>query len=178
MTSASKAFAACAVLIVTCLSVLTFWSAVQNEKDRKWVVRSHLLVEELDTLHVYVSQAAASQQGYLLTGDDTCLDQYRGDVVQSYRDMGRLRDLASSTPTQQEAINRLQWRIPARLTELGEEINVRQRGGLLAGVEAAEKGDVGEESTSAIAAQIGDTRQTERSCRVGDWMRRRPLPEG
>jgi CHASE3 domain sensor protein len=161
MTTACKAFAACAVLIVMCLSVLTFWREVQNEKDRKWVVRSHLVVEELDLVHVYVSQAAASQQGYLLTGDDTYLDQYRQDLVQAYRDIGRLRDLTSGNPTQREAINRLDSRITARLTELADEIKVRQRSGLLAGVDAAEKWDVGEESTSAIAAQIGEMRQTE-----------------
>jgi hypothetical protein len=62
MTSASKTFTACAVLTVICLSLLTFWSETRNEKDRKWVVHSHLVVEELDAIHVYLSQLEASNQ--------------------------------------------------------------------------------------------------------------------
>jgi CHASE3 domain sensor protein len=120
-----------------------------------------LVVEELDAIHVYLSQAAASQQGYLLTGDDTYLDPYKEGRIQVYRNIERLRDLTSDNTMDPEAINRLKARITAKLTELTNEIKVRKRGGLLAGVSAVAKGDAGEQSTAAIAVQIGEMRETE-----------------
>jgi signal transduction histidine kinase len=159
MTPSSKAIAACALLILLFIGVLSFWSIVRDEEDRGWVTHTHLVLEKLQEIQVDISQAEAGQRGYLLTGQDKYLDPYRGSL-QVHQDIKDLRDLTSDNAGQQEAIRLLEPLIEARLTELAERIEIRRRSGLAAGAEAAAMGN-GEDTMDEIRTRISAMRQAE-----------------
>jgi signal transduction histidine kinase len=161
MTSSSKAIAACAMLIVVCIGALSFWSEVQNDKDRAWVTHTMLVVEKLQAIRIDITQAVAGQRGYVLTGEDRYLEPYSDGLNQVGRDIEELRNLTSDNPEQQEAVGRLEPLVAARLAELGDGNGVRKRDGLLAGAEEVLKGNIGEQLTRRISAQIAEMRGTE-----------------
>jgi CHASE3 domain sensor protein len=161
MTSSIKAIAACALIVLACIGTLSFWSEVRNDKDREWVRHTYLVVGKLQTVRIDITQAETGQRGFMLTGQDRYLKLYGAGVNQVRQDMTELRDLTSDNSRQQEAIQRLDPLIAARLAELGDGIEVRKRSGLLAGVEAVTRANNGERWMGQIAAQIDEMRQTE-----------------
>jgi signal transduction histidine kinase len=161
MTSSIKAIAACALIVLACIGALSFWSEVRNDKDREWVRHTYLVVGKLQTVRIDITQAETGQRGFMLTGQDRYLKLYGAGVNQVRQDMTELRDLTSDNSRQQQAIQRLDPLIAARLAELGDGIEVRKRSGLLAGVEAVTRANNGEKWMGQIAAQIGEMRQTE-----------------
>jgi signal transduction histidine kinase len=161
MTFSIKAIAACALIVLACIGTLSFWSEVRNDKDREWVRHTYLVVGKLQTVRIDITQAETGQRGFMLTGQDRYLKLYGAGVNQVRQDMTELRDLTSDNSGQQQAIQRLDPLIAARLAELGDGIEVRKRSGLLAGVEAVTRANNGEKWMGQIAAQIGEMRQTE-----------------
>lgn len=161
MTSSIKAIAACALIVLACIGTLSFWSEVRNDRDREWVRHTYLVVGKLQTVRIDITQAETGQRGFMLTGQDRYLKLYGAGVNQVRQDMTELRDLTSDNSGQQQAIQRLDPLIAARLAELGDGIEVRKRSGLLAGVEAVTRANNGERWMGQIAAQIEEMRQTE-----------------
>ncbi len=161
MTSSSKVIVAFVLFTMACIGVLSFWSEVRGEKDRAWVRHTYLVVEKLQAVRIDITQAETGQRGFMLTGQQRYLKLYRAGVSQVREDVKELPDLIADNPTERESIQRLDPLIAARLTELGEGIEVRKRSGLLAGVQAVTRANNGEQWMGQIAAQIGEMRQTE-----------------
>src|ERR1700675_670254 len=161
MTSSIKAIAVCALIVLACIGALSFWSEVRNDRDREWVRHTYLVVGKLQTVRIDITQAETGQRDFMLTGQDRYLKLYGAGINQVRQDMTELRDLTSDNSRQQEAIQRLDPLIAARLAELGDGVEVRKRSGLLAGVEAVTRANNGEKWMGQIAAQIGEMRQTE-----------------
>jgi len=161
MTSSIKLIAACALIVLACIGALSFWSEVRNDKDREWVRHTYLVVGKLQTVRIDITQTETGERGFMLTGQDRYLKMYGAGVDQVRQDMTELRDLTSDNAGQQEAIQRLNPLITARLAEVGDGIQVRKRSGVLAGVEAVTRENNGERWMGQIAAQIDEMRQTE-----------------
>ncbi len=161
MNLASKAIAACVLLIVTCIGVLSYWSEVSNEADRQWVTHTLLVVEKLQAIRIDITQAETGQRGYILTGKDTYLGVYQAGVMQVRRDSKELADLTADNPREREAITRLDPLIAARLAELDAGIEVRKRSGLPAGADIVTQVDRDEKWMGQIAIQIAEMRQNE-----------------
>lgn len=161
MTSTSKLIAACALIIIASIGVLSYWSQVRYEEDRAWVRHTYLVVETLQTLRLDIAQTVTGQRGYLLAGQPRHLEMYLTGLQQIGQDGTKLADLISDNPSERESIRRLYPLIAARLKELGDGIEVRQRSGLLAGVEVVAHGNKGEQLMGQIAAQIDEMRRAE-----------------
>jgi signal transduction histidine kinase len=161
MTSASKAIAACALLILACIGTLSFWSEVRNDKDREWVTHTLLVVEKLQTIRIDIAQAETGQRGYMLTGQDRYLKLYQAGADNTRQDMKELPDLIQDNPEERDAIGQLEPLVAARLRELNDGIEVRKRSGLLAGVEVVAHRDDAEPWMERIAAQIAEMRRIE-----------------
>ena len=161
MTSSIKLIAACALIVLACIGALSFWSEVRNDRDREWVRHTYLVVGKLQTVRIDITQTETGERGFMLTGQDRYLKMYGAGVDQVRQDMTELRDLTSDNAGQQEAIQRLNPLIAARLAEVGDGIQVRKRSGVLAGVEAVTRENNGERWMGQIAAQIDEMRQTE-----------------
>lgn len=163
MTSSSKAIAACALMILLSIGVLSFRSTVRDEEDRGWVTHTHLVLEKLQAVLIDVTQAESGQRGYILTGDEKYLEPYQAGLDQISRDVEGLRKLTSDNPRQQEAIQRLEPFVAGRIAGFADRIEIRKQSGLMAGAEAVARGNKGEHSMEVeqIRAQIREMRSTE-----------------
>jgi signal transduction histidine kinase len=161
VTFPSKVIATCALLILVCIGTLSFWSEVRNEKDREWVTHTLLAVEKLQAVRIDITQAETGQRGYVQTGLDRYLELYRGGVSRVGQDITELPDLTSDNAAEQKAIVRLRPLIAARLAELADGVEVRERSGLLAGVEAGAIKNDGDLWIELIDEQIAEMRRTE-----------------
>ncbi len=161
MTSSIKAIAAFALIIVAYIGSFAFWSEERGEENRGWVTHTYVVVEKLQAVQIDISQAEAGQWGYLLTGRDKYLEPYQAGLNQLRQDMEDVQYLTRDNPRQQESVGRLQGMIAARLTELSDGIEVRNKSGLLAGVEAVAFGNTGGKWMAKIGALVDEMRRAE-----------------
>lgn len=160
MNPSIKAIAACALMVLLAIGVLSFRSTIRDEDDRGWVLHTHLVLEKLQEVHVNITEAETGQRGYMLTGQERYLKQYSAGVNQVRQDLTELWTLTHDNPTQQDAIKQLEPLIAARVAGLTDRIEIRKRRGLMAGIEALSTTD-GEEFMAQIRALIGEMRRTE-----------------
>jgi signal transduction histidine kinase len=160
MTSSSKAIAACALLILLSIGMLSYRSTVRDEEDRGWVTHTHLVIERLQAVLIDIIQAETSQRGYMLTGQEKYFEPYQGSIDQVDRDIEEVRRLTSDNPRQQKAVSGLKPLVEARLALLVERMEIRKRSGLIGGAEAAANGNT-EELMNEIRDRISQMRSTE-----------------
>src|SRR5580692_2589014 len=126
MTSSSKAIAACALIILACIGMLSFWSEVRSEEDRALVRHTYLVVGKLQDVRIDITQAETGQRGFMLTGQDAYLQLYGAGVSQVRQDLSELGELIADNAIERQAVQRLDLLIAARLGELGAGIEVRE----------------------------------------------------
>lgn len=160
MTFSSKAFAACALLILLGIGMLSFRSMVRNEDDRGWVAHTHLVLERLQQVLTDVTQAESGQRGYILTGEEEYQGAYQAARDQVPRDIAEVRKLTADNPAQQMAIKGLELKINALLAVLTDRAEIRRRAGLIAGSKAVTNGH-GEGLMNEVRERIGEMRHTE-----------------
>jgi signal transduction histidine kinase len=161
MTFFSKVIAACALVILLGIGILSFRSTVRDEEDRGWVAHTHLVLEILQAVSIDATQAESSERGYILAGQEKYLEPYWAGLGQVRRDIEGLRKLTADNPIQQDAIKRLKPLMEARLAGLAERIEIRKQAGLMAGAEAEAKGNNGVELVDRIRERIGEMEHTE-----------------
>jgi signal transduction histidine kinase len=161
MTIHTKRIAACALMILLGIGMLSYRSTVRDEQDRGWVTHTRVVLEKLQAILIDITQAETGQRAYILTGEERYLEPYQAGLGQVHEDMEELRKLTADNPRQHDAIERLEPLIAVRLAELGDGIEVRKRSGLLAGVEVVAHGNIGERSMRQMQAQIREMHDTE-----------------
>src|ERR1700674_4374309 len=160
MNSSSKLTAACALMILLSIGVLSYRSTVRDEEDRGWVVHTHLVLEKLQAVRTDITQAETSQRGYVLTGEEMYLEPYQAGLDQFHRDIEEVQKLTADNPRQQNALVTLKPVVDTRLTLLAGLMEIRRQTGLLAGAEAVAKGN-SEELMNEIRERIEEMRLTE-----------------
>jgi len=161
MSFASKVIAACALMILLGIGVLSFRSTLRDERDREWVTHTHVVVESLEEILIDINQAETGQRGYILTGDADYRKPFEEGTQNVHRDIEKFRELTTDNPSQQEAARRLQPLIAARLAGLVERMEIRSRSGLVAASRAVASGNNGEELMEKIRERVGEMRETE-----------------
>jgi signal transduction histidine kinase len=161
MTSSSKLIAVCALLILLGIGVLSFRSTLRDERDRDWVMHTHLVVESLEQILIDITEAETGQRGYILTGDARYQKPFENGARNVRRDMEKFRQLTIDNPTQQQAARHLQPLIQEQLEGLAERIEIRNRSGLLAASKAVAVANNGEQLMDEIRERIVVMRSTE-----------------
>src|SRR5205807_7221552 len=160
MTFSSKAIAACALMILLGIGVLSYWSTVRDEADRGWVTHTHVLLEKLQPVLIDITQAETSQRGYILTGEEKYAEPYQAGLDRVHRDIAKVRKLTADNRGQQEAIEGLKPQVDAMLAGLSGKMEIRRRVGLMGAAEAVTKGNT-EELMNGIRERIDEMRSTE-----------------
>jgi len=161
MSFTSQVIATSALMILLGIGALSFRSTLRDEQDRQWVTHTHLVIEKLQAVRIDITEAEAGQWGYLLTGRESHLKPYEAGLKQLRQDMEDVQELTVDNPRQQESVQRLQGLVAARLVELAEGIEVRNKSGLVAGVEAVAFENVGGKWIGKIGTQIDEMRRRE-----------------
>jgi signal transduction histidine kinase len=155
--------AASAVLLL--VATISYRSLVHNVADRRGVTHTYQVLEKLDDVQIYMTDAETEQRGYVLTGEDSFLASYERALGQLLQNLKTVRALTADNPYQQRSLDRLEPLIAAKLDELQDHIQVRNGQGLAAGVEAVRAGP-GRQSTDQIRAGIAAMKQEENSLLV------------
>src|ERR1700756_3819740 len=104
MSFASKVIAASALMILLGIGVLSFRSALRDERDREWVTHTHLVVESLEEILIDINQAETGQRGHILTADGKYRKPFEEGTQNVQRDVEKFRELTTDNPSQQEAV--------------------------------------------------------------------------
>jgi len=149
-----------ALALLICVGILSFWSIVKNANERQWVNHTHLVLEKLDALSANLIDAETGERGYLLTGEESYLAPYNGAASRVHESSKDLKDLTADNPIQQQALDRLEPVITARLGLLDRAIEIRRQGGLAAGAEFVVEGR-GKREMDEARVEIATMRQEE-----------------
>ena len=90
-----------AVLIFVELMLLG--SATEQRKTAAWVSHTHEVLEKLDQLVAFLSDAENGRRGYVLSGQDRYLSHYRTAVERVERTLTELRVLTADNARQSAA---------------------------------------------------------------------------
>ncbi len=123
-------------VLVLLVGALAYDQAGNVIADVEEVGRSHAVIEGSQSLLVRAVDAETGQRAYLLTGEETFLDPYRGARTDIDRSLDSLRQLTRGDLAQQARLTRIARVVPERFALLDSGINSRRRGAI---VEAASK---------------------------------------
>ncbi|HEX7595730.1 MAG TPA: CHASE3 domain-containing protein [Gemmatimonadaceae bacterium] len=121
-------------VLVLLVGALAYDQAGNVIADVQEVGRSHAVIEGSQSLLVRAVDAETGQRAYLLTGEETFLEPYRGARADIDRSLDSLRQLTRGEPAQQARLTTIARVVPERFALLDSGINLRRRGAI---VEAA-----------------------------------------
>jgi PAS domain S-box-containing protein len=115
-------------VLVLLVGALAYDQAGNVVADVQEVGRSHAVIEGSEALLVRAVDAETGQRAYLLTGEDTFLEPYRGARADIDRSLDSLRQLTRGEPAQQARLTTIARVVPERFALLDSGINLRRRG--------------------------------------------------
>jgi PAS domain S-box-containing protein len=121
---------AVAVAVLVTVGGLLFWSISEQTNVATWVSHTHAVLDTMDRLVAYLSDAENGKRGYVLSGQDRYLSHFQTAATRSERALRDLRELVRDNPGQTAACNRIESLVHARLDILSQSIRARQTGGL------------------------------------------------
>ncbi len=122
-------------VLVLLIGALAYERARSVVADVQEVERSHAVIEASDALLARVVDAETGQRAYLLTGEETFLDPYRGARADINRYLDTLRKLTRGDPAQTARLNTIEKLIPDRFALLDARIAQRRRGATTAAMD-------------------------------------------
>lgn len=163
-------------LVVVAGAILTYHGHSLLVESRQRVDHTYQVLAGLNRLFIAVEDAETGQRGFIITADDAYLEPYVSAVGQTDGHIANLRQLLDSSPTQAVRVSQLETLVNAKLTELGEVIDVRRREGFQSASNAivkregkqlmdkvrAEVASIGTSEEVQLRAQQEDARQRER----------------
>ena len=143
---------------VFAISLFAMWSTMRWREDVEWIAHSKDVISALNRLLEHVEDAETGQRGFLLTGKDEYLDEYRSGLQGTTADLAHLRELNGGRQTADA--ESLEREVAAKFSELATTIDLRRREGL----EAAQKmvmTDRGKNYMDRIRRTLTEMRQRE-----------------
>ncbi|MEP6858502.1 MAG: CHASE3 domain-containing protein [Gemmatimonadales bacterium] len=115
-------------ILVLIIGALAYERARIVVADVEDVGRSHAVIEASDGLLTRAVDAETGQRAFLLTGEETFLDPYRGARSDINRYLDSLRRLTRDDPAQAARLNTIETLTPARFALLDTAIAQRRLG--------------------------------------------------
>ncbi len=112
-------------MIVT-LTVGFFWAVQRQSEANRQVIRTHQVLENLESAISLLKDAETGQRGFLLTGQDQYLDPYNAATKSIKQKLDAVGDLAKDNPAQHETLQRVRALTADKLAELAKTIQLRR----------------------------------------------------
>jgi methyl-accepting chemotaxis protein len=122
-------FALSLVLLIT-VGGVSYRSITKLTHTSQWVTHTHEVLEHIDRLLGFLTDAETGQRGYLITGDEASLEPYHRGSGQVLDVVKELRKLTADNPNQLRRVDAAEPLIAAKLAELKETIDLRRKGDL------------------------------------------------
>jgi PAS domain S-box-containing protein len=115
-------------LLVLLIGALAYDRARDLVADVREVNRRHAVIETSDALLTRAVDAETGQRAFLLTGEETLLDPYRGAREDINQHLDMLRELTREDPAQAARLKIIEGLIPERFALLDTAIKLRRSG--------------------------------------------------
>ncbi len=133
-----------ALFLLVLISFVTFNSVDQFESSSKLVDHTHLVIKQINQIVSNVKDAESSQRGYLITSDESFLQEHHDIVVELPDELSKLRYLTRDNPEQQKTINTLEELIDKRMKTLRLGIDM-----------LADRGEISSEEVTGLVGGSG-----------------------
>ncbi len=114
----TKAGLAAALLLLIIVSCITFYRIQQFADSSRLVGHTHLVIERINHILSEMKDAESAQRGYLITGEQSFLEEHHAVVVDIPAEIAALKELTGDNLQQQQAIVVLGDMIDERLHAL------------------------------------------------------------
>ncbi len=125
------------------------------------VAHTHLVLEHIATVLSLLKDAETGQRGYVITGDVAFLAPYEGVGAAIAKTVKDIRDLTADNPAQQKRLDEAEPLIAAKLAELKQTVEMRQRGEIEQVTKVIEAG-AGKKLLDDLRRILGDMEHEER----------------
>ena len=116
------------LLILLLSSVASYISIKSLLDSNEEVTTTHAFIKELDNVLGILVDAETGQRGYLLTGESSFLDPYRGATANSAASLEKIRNFVTDVPAQQQNFNKLENFVNDRLNILRDLVDKKRTG--------------------------------------------------
>jgi PAS domain S-box-containing protein len=164
MTLRMKLILACgmALLIMGCVSLLSFRWTLQADEDQHWVTHTRTVLGKLDGVIIEILSAETEQRIYLLTGDRIHLTAYNEALNSLRSDVHDIRELTADNPRQQQTVNQFEPLISKKNSGLQEQITARVAKATQSSLQVA-NADIQSQETQEIRSLITAMKAEEES---------------
>ena len=129
-----------AVAIVLVIGTLSYRSVGTSAASNHWVQHTRDVLKNIEMANLSMETVASSVRGFVITGDETYLDDYRAGIVGVRQYQAALRDLTVDNPGQQRRVSMLE-KLAAGKIERGEVvIGLRKSRGIEAAADEIQHG--------------------------------------
>lgn len=109
---------AIALCLLVLISFVTFNSVDQFENSAKAVEHTHLVIQQINQVASDVKDAESAQRGYLITSNESFLQEHHDVVMKLPDEISKLRYLTRDNPDQKKSIDILEELIDLRMRSL------------------------------------------------------------
>ncbi|HEX4645408.1 MAG TPA: PAS domain S-box protein [Verrucomicrobiae bacterium] len=121
---------AAAVAALATVGALLFWSISKQTETTSWVSHTHQVLETLNQLVTYLSDAENGKRGFVISGQERYLFHFQTAATRAEGALRDLRELVRDNPRQTAACNQLESLVQVRMNILSQSVRARQAGGL------------------------------------------------
>ena len=150
------------LLLMIGSAIVSAYNVHRLRQDSAGVDHTHQVIATLEAIIESVRDAESGQRGYLITGDPTYVDPYRGAADTTKDFVDRVQALTADNPQQQARIPQLRERIKARLDTLFANVKLREEQGFDAARDSIAT-NVGKTQMDALRETLDEMQNAERS---------------
>ncbi len=151
---------ALALLILIVIGWASYQNATRFVETTEWVVHTHRVLEELETLLSLTRHAETGERGYLVTGEERYLERYHAALESVDQELKDLRKLTADDPRQQGKLDALEPLITARFALIKKTIELQRNQGPEAARQLVRTGE-GRKITDGIRKLIDQMKDEE-----------------
>ena len=116
-----------AVALLLAVGVMSFRSVRSSEDHDLLVVRTYEVLELLESINLYLTEAESARRGFQLTSEERYLEKYHFGLSSLGQDLPALRRLIAEKTTQFRRLDALTPLIEQRLAMLADSIALHRR---------------------------------------------------
>jgi diguanylate cyclase (GGDEF)-like protein/PAS domain S-box-containing protein len=150
-----------AIAVLLVVGALAYRSVVVSNENVRWVQHSHEVLENLQDLRLAMENIAESVRGFVLTGRESYLENYRANILGVQQRATAVRNLTLDNPEQQRNILILERLAAERVERAEMNISLRRAQGLDSAADAIRNGS-GQQATATFQEIVSRMQDEER----------------
>jgi PAS domain S-box-containing protein len=148
-------------LVLAGSAALSYWQTSQLVSSQELIDHTHRVLAGLQAILGALTEAETAQRGFIITGDQSHLEQYRAAATNLPRAIQTVRTLTADNAAQQTRLAGVERAARARLEIIDRSVAERQRPDGFDRSRAIVASGAGTQHMSAVRAQIAEMQRIE-----------------